>query len=82
MSMALVDRSLRARDLGEEVTAPAQDEEFVIAHADNDEASGFVQPLKLPQYVELQSELEMVRKMRQEIAMAAQPPEGANAAED
>ncbi|MEC7570683.1 MAG: carbon-phosphorus lyase complex subunit PhnI, partial [Pseudomonadota bacterium] len=82
MSMALVDRSLRARDLGEEVTAPAQDEEFVIAHADNVEASGFVQHLKLPHYVDFQSELEMVRKMRQEIAMAAQPPEGANAADD
>ena len=82
MSMALVDRSLRARDHGEEVTAPAQDEEFVIAHADNVEASGFVQHLKLPHYVDFQSELEMVRKMRQEIAMAAQPPESANAADD
>ena len=29
MSMALVDRALRARELGEDVIAPAQDEEFV-----------------------------------------------------
>ena len=30
MSMSLVDRSLRAQELGEDITAPAQDEEFVI----------------------------------------------------
>src|SRR6266511_1051102 len=35
MSMALVDRSLRARELGEEVIAPGQDEEFVMSHSDN-----------------------------------------------
>ncbi|HEX2146684.1 MAG TPA: carbon-phosphorus lyase complex subunit PhnI, partial [Pseudorhizobium sp.] len=29
MSMSLVDRALRAEELGEDVTAPAQDEEFV-----------------------------------------------------
>lgn len=68
MAMALVDRSLRARELGEEIDAPAQDEEFVLAHADNVEASGFVQHLKLPHYVDFQSELELVRKMRREIA--------------
>ena len=67
MAMALVDRSLRARELGEEITAPAQDEEFVLAHADNVEASGFVQHLKLPHYVDFQSELELVRRMRREI---------------
>ncbi len=68
MAMALVDRALRCRELGEEATAPAQDEEFVLAHADNVEASGFVQHLKLPHYVDFQSELELVRKMRREIA--------------
>ena len=67
MAMALVDRSLRARELGEEIAAPAQDEEFALAHADNVEASGFVQHLKLPHYVDFQSELELVRKMREEI---------------
>ena len=41
-----------------------------------------MQHLKLPHYVDFQSELEMVRKMRREIAMAAQSPEGANAADD
>ncbi|MDJ0685462.1 MAG: carbon-phosphorus lyase complex subunit PhnI [Alphaproteobacteria bacterium] len=67
MAMALVDRALRGRDLGEEVDAPCHDEEFVLAHADNVEASGFVQHLKLPHYVDFQSELELVRKMRREI---------------
>jgi alpha-D-ribose 1-methylphosphonate 5-triphosphate synthase subunit PhnI len=66
MSMALVDRALRARELGEEAAAPAQDEEFVLYHSDNVEASGFVQHLKLPHYVDFQSELVLVRKLRQE----------------
>jgi alpha-D-ribose 1-methylphosphonate 5-triphosphate synthase subunit PhnI len=64
MAMALVDRSLRARELGEDVVAPGQDEEFVLSHADSLEASGFVQHLKLPHYVDFQSELELVRKLR------------------
>jgi alpha-D-ribose 1-methylphosphonate 5-triphosphate synthase subunit PhnI len=64
MAMALVDRALRARELGEAITAPAQDEEFVLAHADSLESSGFVQHLKLPHYVDFQSELELVRRLR------------------
>jgi len=66
MSMALVDRALRARELGEAVQGPAQDEEFVLYHSDNVEASGFVQHLKLPHYVDFQGELEMVRNLRAE----------------
>ncbi|MEJ5349558.1 MAG: carbon-phosphorus lyase complex subunit PhnI [Desulfosoma sp.] len=61
MAMALVDRALRARELGEEVRYPAQDEEFVLRHGDNVEASGFVQHLKLPHYVDFQAELCHVR---------------------
>ena len=68
MSMALVDRSLRARELGEEIEAPAQDEEFVLYHSDNVEAQGFVQHLKLPHYVDFQSELVLVRALRREAA--------------
>ena len=64
MAMALVDRALRAREQGELATSPAQDEEFVLSHADSLEASGFVQRLKLPHYVDFQSELELVRKLR------------------
>lgn len=64
MAMALVDRALRSHELGEVCTSPAQDEEFVLSHADSLEASGFVQHLKLPHYVDFQSELELVRKLR------------------
>ena len=68
MAMSLVDRALRAQELGEEVTAPAQMPEFVMSHSDSLESSGFVQHLKLPHYVDFQSELELVRKMRKAIA--------------
>ena len=64
MSMALVDRALRAGEFGEEPEAPAQDEEFVLYHSDNVEASGFVQHLKLPHYVDFQGELVTVRELR------------------
>ena len=66
MSMALVDRALRAAELDEASVSPAQDEEFVLYHSDNVEASGFVQHLKLPHYVDFQSELELLRKLRAE----------------
>ena len=36
-------------------------QEFVLSHSDSVEASGFVQHLKLPHYVDFQSELELVR---------------------
>ncbi|HIC80492.1 MAG TPA: carbon-phosphorus lyase complex subunit PhnI [Kiloniellaceae bacterium] len=64
MAMALVDRALRARELDETVDYPAQDEEFVLYHSDNVEASGFVQHLKLPHYVDFQSELQLIRSLR------------------
>lgn len=65
MSMALLDRALRAAEFQEEIESPAQDEEFVLAHCDNVEASGFVSHLKLPHYVDFQSELELIRRLRQ-----------------
>ncbi len=64
MAMALVDRALRSRELGEDTSAPAQNEEFVLYHSDNVEASGFVQHLKLPHYVDFQGELDLVRRLR------------------
>ena len=69
MAMSLVDRALRAQELGEEVTAPAQMPEFVMSHSDSLESSGFVQHLKLPHYVDFQSELELVRKMRKAMTL-------------
>ena len=68
MGMALVDRAMRAEELGEPVTAPGQDVEFVLSHCDNVEATGFVEHLKLPHYVDFQSELETVRRMRADAA--------------
>lgn len=65
MGMALVDRALRAGEYNEDVVSPAQREEFVLAHCDNVEAAGFVSHLKLPHYVDFQSELELIRKLRQ-----------------
>ena len=65
MAMALVDRAMRAEELGEELTAPAQNVEFVLYHSDNIEATGFTEHLKLPHYVDFQSELQNVRRMRE-----------------
>jgi alpha-D-ribose 1-methylphosphonate 5-triphosphate synthase subunit PhnI len=70
MAMALVDRALRARELGEPITAAAQDEEFVLSHSDNVEASGFTQHLKLPHHVDFQSELDLLRRLRAEYGTA------------
>ena len=66
MAMSVVDRSLRGPELGEEVDAPTQDQEFVLYHSDNVEASGFLQHLKLPHHVDFQADLVMVRQMRRE----------------
>ena len=66
MAMALVDRAMRAEELGEDVTAPAQNVEFVVYHSDNVEGTGFVEHLKLPHYVDFQSELETIRRLRAE----------------
>ncbi|WP_212523437.1 carbon-phosphorus lyase complex subunit PhnI [Actibacterium sp. MT2.3-13A] len=73
ISMALVDRALRWKELGEDnVGAPAQDEEFVLSHADNIQATGFLEHIKLPHYVDFQSELELVRKLRAEAGQAGE----------
>ncbi|AEG55972.1 carbon-phosphorus lyase complex subunit [Sinorhizobium meliloti] len=66
MSMSLVDRALRTDEFDEDIVAPAQDQEFVISHADNVQATGFVEHLKLPHYVDFQAELDLVRRMRRE----------------
>ncbi len=68
ISMSLVDRALRWKELGEDDSgAPAQDEEFVLYHCDNIQATGFLEHIKLPHYVDFQSELELVRKLRAEV---------------
>jgi alpha-D-ribose 1-methylphosphonate 5-triphosphate synthase subunit PhnI len=64
VSMAIVDRALRAGEFDEEERGPAQNAEFVLYHSDNVEASGFVQHIKLPHYVDFQAELALVRALR------------------
>ena len=78
MSVALVDRALRADELAEQKIGPAQDEEFVLSHCDNVQATGFVEHLKLPHYVDFQAELALLRELRRE---ASAPPPDAEAAE-
>lgn len=78
IAMALVDRALRWEELGEDnLGAPAQDEEFVLSHADNIQATGFLEHIKLPHYVDFQSELELVRKLRREAEERITPREAA-----
>ena len=82
MSMAMVDRSMRWQELGEEPSAPAQDVEFVLSHSDNIQATGFVEHLKLPHYVDFQAELDLVRRMRGEwFEKRRQEEEGSTAQE-
>jgi alpha-D-ribose 1-methylphosphonate 5-triphosphate synthase subunit PhnI len=42
-----------------------------MSHSDNVQATGFVEHLKLPHYVDFQSELGLLRKLRKEFAEAA-----------
>ena len=72
MSMALVDRALRASEFGEDGLSPANDAEFVLYHSDNVEASGFVQHLKLPHQVDFQADLSVLRQLRAAHAAATQ----------
>ena len=81
MAMALMDRALCADEYGEEITSPAQQQEFVLAHCDNVEAAGFVSHLKLPHYVDFQSELELIRKIRRDQAGASHTDVDANEVE-
>ncbi len=82
MSMALVDRALRADELGEETGAPAQDQEFVLSHADNVQSTGFVEHLKLPHYVDFQAELGLLRTLRAEHAARRAAANGDDTAGD
>ncbi|MCV2352795.1 carbon-phosphorus lyase complex subunit PhnI [Paucibacter sp. B2R-40] len=66
MAMSLLDRALRADEFGEQVSSPAQQQEFALPQGDSVEASGFVQHLKLPHYVTFESELQLIRQLRQE----------------
>ncbi|MDO5648286.1 carbon-phosphorus lyase complex subunit PhnI [Paracoccus sp. (in: a-proteobacteria)] len=72
IAVSLVDRALRWDELGEDFTgAPAQDPEFVLSHCDNVQATGFLEHIKLPHYVDFQAELELVRRLRHDAETAA-----------
>ena len=71
MAMSLVDRSLRCGEFDELATSPAQQQEFALPHGDGVEASGFVQHLKLPHYVTFESELQLIRRLRDDISSMA-----------
>ena len=64
ISMSIVDRALRAHEMEEEETGPGQNPEFVLLHGDSVDASGFVQHIKLPHYVDFQAELSLIRELR------------------
>ncbi|CUA92725.1 carbon-phosphorus lyase complex subunit PhnI [Pannonibacter indicus] len=82
IAMSLVDRALRWQELGEDyIGAPAQDEEFVLSHCDNIQATGFLEHIKLPHYVDFQAELELVRRLRAEAEAARNATAGREAAE-
>ena len=76
ISISLCDRALRWQELGEDnIGAPAQDEEVVLMHADNVQATGFLEHIKLPHYVDFQSELELIRRLRAEAIAAREAAE-------
>ena len=65
IAMAVLDAAIRAGAEREQGPAgPAEDEEFVLYHADGIEATGFVEHLKLPHYVTFQSSLDRLREIQ------------------
>ena len=76
MAMALVDRSLRARAWRGSRCSGAGSKNSCSPIADNVQATGFVEHLKLPHYVDFQAELVLLRQLRQKWAQARQSAEG------
>ncbi len=65
IAIAVLDAAIRAgaeREQGP--MGPAEDEEFVLYHADGIEGTGFVEHLKLPHYVTFQSSLDRLREIQ------------------
>ena len=53
----------------------------MLSHSDNVQATGFVEHLKLPHYVDFQAELGLLRKLREEFEQADSLPDLQEAAE-
>lgn len=68
--VALVDRALRAESLGENATAPACRQDFVLENCDSVPASGFLEHLKLPHYVDFHSAAITLRDLQRRAAAA------------
>ncbi|MGX5806002.1 carbon-phosphorus lyase complex subunit PhnI [Bradyrhizobium sp. Arg314] len=66
IAMAVLDRSLRADEFGQDAEYPAQNQEFVLSHCDSVASSGSVQHLKLPHYVDFQATMQLLEQMREE----------------
>jgi alpha-D-ribose 1-methylphosphonate 5-triphosphate synthase subunit PhnI len=65
IAMATLDAAIRVGgERAEGPAGPAEDEEFVLYHADGIEATGFVEHLKLPHYVTFQSSLDRLREVQ------------------
>jgi len=62
ISMAILDRAMQAG--GKRM--PSEDQEFVLSHIDGIDALGFCAHWKLPHYVTFQSDLDRLRKAREE----------------
>ena len=76
IAMSLVDRALQWRELGEDdPRAPAADEEFVLMHDDDVQATGFLEHIELPHHVDFQAELELIRRLRREARTAREAAE-------
>ena len=54
----------RARELGEEMDGACAGRGVCAAHSDNVQATGFVEHLKLPHYVDFQAELALLRQLQ------------------
>lgn len=65
IAMAILDAAIRVGgERADGPAGPAEDEEFVLYHADGIEATGFVEHLKLPHYVTFQSSLDRLREVQ------------------
>jgi len=65
IAMAVLDRALQ-KGAKSGADNPSEDAEFVLLHIDGIESMGFATHYKMPHYVTFQSDLDRLRKARQE----------------
>ena len=59
--MAILDRSIQSGT----GASPSEDAEFVLSHIDGIESMGFCNHWKLPHYVDFQSDLDRLRRAKE-----------------